>query len=85
MPTRTRKHGTRETTSPTPDERVAAFRKIVAEKQYAKIDGVMVDLFSASAVVQVYDALNPDNQKKYAAMPASKMAAVAFQLMKGKK
>jgi hypothetical protein len=85
MPTRTRKHGTRETTNPTPDERVAAFRKIVAEKQYAKIDGVMVDLFSASAVVQVYDALNPDNQKKYAAMPAAKMAAAAFQLMKGKK
>jgi len=81
-PTRTRQGGTRVTTPLTGDQRIAAFRKIVEEKQYAKIDGCMVDLFSASAVVQVYDALSPENQKKYAGYTADKMAKIAFGLIK---
>ena len=49
---------------------------IVAEHQYAKIDGVMVDGYSASAIVQVYDALNAENQTRYAAFPVGRMAAI---------
>lgn len=80
--TRVRQQGTRVTMPKTPAERIAAVRQIVAEHQYAKIDGHMVDGFSASAIVQVYDALNDVNKAKYAAMPVDKMAAVAFKLMK---
>jgi len=79
-PTRTREHGTQVTAPATGQERIAAFRRIVAEGQYAKIDGVMMDLFSASTVLAVYDALNETNREKFSSMPAPKMAVVAFKL-----
>lgn len=66
----------------TPEERIAAFRAIVTEWDYAKIDGVMVDGFTASVVVQVYDALNDANRAKFSALSAKKMALVALKLTK---
>ncbi len=62
--------------------RIAALRKIVKEHQYAKIDGQMVDGYTASAIVQVYDAINETNKAKYRAMTVPKMAAVAWKLIK---
>ncbi len=79
---RTRDHGTRETVAGNPADRIAAIRRVVAEKQYAKIDGVMMDLFSASYITQVYDALNPENKIKFASFPAARMAGIAFKLAK---
>lgn len=81
-PTRVRARGTRVTRPMSGAERIAAFRRIVAECQYAKIDGCMVDLFSASAVVRVYDALSEENKAKYSAMPAGRMAVLAFKVLK---
>jgi hypothetical protein len=80
-PTRVREQGTRVTRTKSPDEKIAALRDIL-EHGYAKIDGVMVDLFSASAMVKVYDALNDENKIKFAALPIVKMAKIAFQLVK---
>lgn len=77
---RIREHGTREIMTDNPAARIAAFRRVVAEKQYAKIDGTMIDLFSASIVVQVYDALNDANKAKLAAMSAGKMALIAMEV-----
>lgn len=62
--------------------RITAFREIVERGQYAKIDGIMVDLFSASAVVKVYDAVSPENQVKFRNLHAPRMVRIAFQLMK---
>jgi hypothetical protein len=58
-----------------------ALRKIVITKQYAKIDGRMIDLFSASAICKVYDALSDANKEKFCSLTASKMADLAFTLM----
>ena len=82
-PTRVRRHGTQNTTTNgDPAVKLAALRKIVEEKQYAKIDGMMVDLFSASVMVRVHDALNAENQAKFLALPIDKMAQVAFKMIK---
>lgn len=81
-PTRTRQQGTRVTLPTTSEERVAAIRRIVAEGQYAKVDGIMVDLFSASAILAVYDQLSQENRARYSALVARKMALVAFKLIK---
>lgn len=81
-PTRTREQGTVVTKPSTGQQRIHAIRRIVEEHQYAKVDGLMVDLFSASAIVAVYDALSPENQAKYASLSARKMALVAFKLVK---
>lgn len=81
-PTRTRKQGTRVTLTKDGAERIAACRAIVEAGQYAKIDGFMVDLFSASAIVKVYDAVNDANKAKFSALPIGKMASVAMKLLK---
>lgn len=81
-PSRIRQHGTRVTAAATPAEKIAAIRRIVTEHQYAKIDGVTVDGFSASAIIAVYDALNTDNKARYAALSIPRMASIAFQLVK---
>lgn len=64
--------------------RIEKFRKIVADCQRAKIDGTNIDLFSASAVVKVYDALNEENRAKFASVPAPKMVAIAWRLINNK-
>lgn len=55
-------------------------RDIVANKSAARVNGVYVDLWSASYAVQVHDALNEANRAKFAALPIRKMVAVAFKL-----
>ena len=67
-------------TSPT--ERIDAIRLVVTNSEYAKVDNCMIDLFSASAIVKVFDALNITNQAKFASQPAPAMASMAFKLMK---
>lgn len=58
--------------------------QIVSNKQAAQIDGVLVDLFTASAIMQVYNAINDTNKEKMAKASITKMAAVAMNII-GKK
>ena len=46
------------------DEPLAILRRIVDNKQAEKIHGIIVDMFTASALVQVYDKVNDENQIK---------------------
>jgi len=63
-------------------EGIAQCRDIVNSGSYAKVNEVMVDTFSASAIIAVYDALNPINQAKMVALPVPKAASIAFGLLK---
>ena len=83
--TRTRKHGTRVTAPKTGEERIAAIRQIVERHQYAKVDGVMIDAFSASAIVAIYDAISDKHKATYREKPAPVMADMAFQLLNKQK
>lgn len=78
---RIRKQGTREVIADNPDERIAAIRKVVEEKQYAKIDGDMADLFTASLVCSMYDALNNENKVKFADCKWPIMARIALSII----
>ena len=60
-------------------------RDVVETKSAARIDGLLLDLFTASAVIQVHDALNPDNQGKFAALPLRRMVDVTWKLVTGSK
>lgn len=82
---RRREGGTMEYHPKSPEERVAAFRQIVEDKAYAKIDGCMIDLFSANYVVQVYDALNVTNKAAFSNFMADRMVNIAFSLVKKSK
>ena len=85
-PTRTREEG-RKVTDPRDFAnqklaRISALREIVQLGAFAKVDGVMVDLFSASAIVKVYDALGDENKAKFSSLPVWTMQRMAFQLLK---
>ncbi len=43
--------------------------------------GILLDLFSASVLVQVYDALNEENRKKLHSLSITRAVKVAFSMM----
>ena len=56
-------------------------KEIASKKSAKKIDGVMVDSFTASAISQIYDKVNDANKKKMDSLPITKLADLAFKLM----
>ena len=56
-------------------------KQIASKKSAAKIDGVMVDSFTASAISQVYDKVNDKNKKRMEKLPITKLANLAFKMM----
>jgi len=59
-------------------------RQVVETKQHVSPpvpDGMLLDLFTASALVQVYDALNETNAAKFAEMPLERAADFAWRLI----
>ncbi len=71
--------------SPKAQANYNAVAKIVDEKQMGKVDGKPVDLYSASAIKKVADALTDANKEKFLNLPAVKMAKVAFQMLESRK
>lgn len=59
--------------------RIDALRQIVTERTAAKVEGTLVDLYTASAMVAVYDALSPANQAKFGDIPLLKLAEFAYK------
>lgn len=56
-------------------------KEIVNKKQAMKIDGVMVDMFTASAIAQIYDKVNDANKKKMDGLKITKLADLAMKMM----
>lgn len=65
----------------TQEAKIRALRKIVETRTNAKVGNYRVDLYSASAIVSVYDQLRPDNQEKFLKLPIPKMADLAFRII----
>lgn len=49
---------------------IDSLRTIVAERQHAKINGVLVGLWSASVTVTIWDQLKQDKRERLLALPA---------------
>jgi hypothetical protein len=63
-------------------EKIDRIRKIVEDKAYAMVEGTLVDLFSASAIILIYDNLSLKNQLRFLSKSVPKMAEIAFKLVK---
>ena len=61
--------------------KINKIRAIVANKETMTVEGQWLDLYSASAILTVYEALTNDNREKYASMSLSKMAWFAFKML----
>lgn len=60
-----------------------ACRYVVEHHQATRHRGVFIDAQTANVIVKVYDALNAENQAKFAGLDnAKKMAAIAWKLVK---
>lgn len=63
-------------------------RRIVKNQQFEKIKDpvsgkrMALDMFSASAIVKVYDALSDGNKEKMVKQPLPKMIDIVFKLMR---
>ena len=55
-------------------------RKVAEEHQCNRVNGVLLDAFTANVIVQVYDALNERNKARFAVLPIRRMAEVALSL-----
>ena len=62
-------------------DRISKIRKIVNDKQMGRVDGVNLDLYSASAVLAVYDKLSNENRVKFVALPVYRMVTIAFKMV----
>ena len=56
-------------------------KEIASKKSAAKIDGVMVDSFTASAISQIYDKVNDASKTKMDGLPITKLATLAMKMM----
>lgn len=65
--------------------RMDQIRQVFERRQAATIDGYTLDLYTASAIVGVYDALSPANQQRCDLMPLPDLANLALQLLNKRK
>ena len=69
-------------------EIIQVARRIVKNQQFEKVKDpvsgkrMALDMFSASAIVKVYDALSDKNKEKMIKQPLSKMVDIVFKLIK---
>lgn len=62
-------------------KRVAALRNILKEGQCKVVEGKMVDTFSASAFIQVYDKVNAENKAKLESFTLAGAIGACFKLI----
>lgn len=60
--------------------RMEKFKSIVSRRTFNRVEGTPVDLFTAQAVVTVYEALSAANRERFLSMPVSRMCATALRL-----
>ena len=63
-------------------KRIEKIRRIVEQGQRAVVDGKILDLFSAEAIIALHDHpdISPEQQVKYVALKAHRMATIAFKM-----
>jgi len=55
-------------------------QKVADDKQATKIDGVMVDTFTASLIMNIFNKVNKQNQDKMRKMKVTQLAKAAYKL-----
>jgi hypothetical protein len=61
--------------------RIASLRQIVADRQCAKVDGVLVDLWTAQAVLACYDKGSERTRRIIEDAPLEKVAALSLRFV----
>lgn len=62
--------------------RMEALREIVNKKSTMEVEGVLVDMQTAKAIVMVYDALSEANKENFLTKSIGQMGNIAWKLIK---
>ena len=62
-------------------KKINQFKEIVRTHSAKEIEGVLVDVQTANAIVTVYEALGAENKKKFINSSVHKMAHTAWKLI----
>jgi len=62
--------------------RMEALREIVRKKSAMEVEGVLVDMLTARAIIVVYDALSEENKKIFLTKSMGQMGIMAWKLIK---
>lgn len=57
-------------------------RKIVENRQYEEINGVVVDMQTANMITTIYNKLNKKNKKKFSKLNLFTMVNVGWKIIK---
>ena len=60
-------------------QRYVIAKRVVENKQYEFVEGTLLDLFTASAMVAVFEAIKPDNQAKFDKIALAKLVDFCFR------
>jgi len=63
------------------EDKLKRINDIVENRQYAMIEGVVVDLFTASAIISVYDKINTKNKLNFLSKSIPHMASIAMRML----
>jgi len=78
---RIRNEGTREYITENGIDRYNVIKKIVDDKQYAKVDNIMIDLTTANTIISIYNRLNDKNKLKLMSLPLNKIVNIVWKLV----
>lgn len=59
--------------------RYTAAKTAVENKTWQMLEGALLDTFTASAMVAVYEAMNEDNRAKFDSVPLDKLASFCLR------
>ena len=69
----------------TGDERLGALRLVLSSKEPAKIDGVFVEYHWARMILQLYDTLDPEAQRRLAETQVARIPDLIDEWARGRK
>ena len=64
----------------TAEEKIQFFKDIVDNKSFKEHDEMIVDLFTASYVVEIYEALNNENKQKLLSLSIRDMCLFCLRI-----
>lgn len=62
-------------------EKLNMFEEVLNNHSYQEVDGILVDVQSANAVLTVYEALGEANKEKFINEPIHRMMDIAWKLV----
>ena len=61
---------------------INTLREIIQTRKMQKLDGIVIDVPCANAIVYTYDQMNLANKAKFVTLPLNKMLAIAKQIVR---